>query len=106
MTSSLYFAITLSAVVTIALRSLPVLLLSRFAMPQIVRDWLGFVPAAIMAAIVAAELIHKPELTPSGISISLVAAVAASVTGAVSRSLFLTVIAGVAAFLMVRTFLG
>jgi branched-subunit amino acid transport protein len=75
-------------------------------MPQIVRDWLGFVPASIMAAIVAAELIHKPELTESGISISLVAAVAATLAGAVSRSLFLTVIVGVVAFLIARTLLA
>ncbi len=63
MTGSLYLAIGLSAAVTIILRAFPVLLLSRFAMPQVVRDWLGFVPAAIMAAIVAAELIHKPEFS-------------------------------------------
>jgi branched-subunit amino acid transport protein len=106
MSGSLYLAIGLSAVVTIILRAFPVLLLSRFAMPQIVRDWLGFVPASIMAAIVAAELIHKPEFTESGISISLVAAVAATLTGAASRSLFLTVIVGVTAFLIGRTLLG
>jgi branched-subunit amino acid transport protein len=53
MSGSLYLAIGLSAVVTIILRAFPVLLLSRFAMPQVVRDWLGFVPASIMAAIVA-----------------------------------------------------
>jgi branched-subunit amino acid transport protein len=53
-----------------------------------------------------AELIHKPELTESGISISLVAAVAATLAGAVSRSLFLTVIVGVVAFLIARTLLA
>ncbi len=106
MSGSLYLAIGLSAVVTIILRAFPVLLLSRFVMPQIVRDWLGFVPASIMAAIVAAELIHKPELTGSGISISLVAALAATLTGVVSRSLFLTVIVGVVAFLIARSLLG
>lgn len=106
MIGSLYLAIGLSAAVTIILRAFPVLLLSRFAMPQVVRDWLGFVPASIMAALVAAELIHKPEVTQSGISISLVAALVATLTGAISRSLFLTVIAGVVAFLIARAFLG
>lgn len=106
MTGSLTLAIGLSAAVTIILRAFPVLLLSRFAMPQVVRDWLGFVPAAIMAAIVAAELIHKPEFSQSGVSISLVAAFAATLAGVVSRSLFVTVIVGVVAFLIARTLLA
>ena len=105
MTGSLYLAIGLSAVVTIILRACPVLLLSRFAMPQVVRDWLGFVPVAIMASIVAAELIHKPEFSESGVSISLVAALAATLAGVVSRSLFVTVIVGVVAFLIARPLL-
>lgn len=105
MTGSLYLAIGLSAAVTIILRAFPVLLLSRFDMPRVVRDWLGFVPAAIMAAIVAAELIHKPEFSQSGVSISLLAAIAATLAGVVSRSLFVTVIVGVVAFLIARTLL-
>ncbi|MEN5279330.1 hypothetical protein ABE527_20645 [Brucella sp. TWI432] len=55
------------------------------------------------AAIMAAELIHKPEFTESSVNISLVAAFAAMLAGVVSRGLFVTVIVGVVAFLMART---
>lgn len=99
MTSSIYLAIALSAAVTVALRAGPILLLSRFTMPTILQDWLSFVPAAIMAAIIAAELIHKPAMTPSGLSISLLAAFLATLAGAATRSLFVTVVAGVLTFL-------
>ncbi|VTM10778.1 Uncharacterised protein [Raoultella terrigena] len=51
-----------------------------------------------MAAIIAAELLGKPALSGSGISISLLAAAAATVAGVLTRSLFATVIAGMVAF--------
>lgn len=92
-------AIVASALVTALLRVVPVLLLSRFRMPPVLQQWLSFIPAAIMSAIIAAELIGKPALTNSGLSISLLAAVVATLIGALSRSLFATVIAGMAAFM-------
>ena len=105
MTNYLYLAIALSAFVTVALRAVPILLLSRFTMPTLLQEWLSFVPAAIMAAIIAAELIHKPAMTSSGLSVSLLAALSATLAGVVSRSLFLTVIAGVLAFLGLQALL-
>ncbi|MDR5653170.1 AzlD domain-containing protein [Ruixingdingia sedimenti] len=98
-------AILLAALVTFALRAGPVLLLSRRELPGPVRDWLGFIPAAIMAAIIAAELTAKPEFTPGGISLSLLAAVAAALAGVVTRSLFVTVLAGILAFLAAQAWL-
>ncbi|HHX2099349.1 TPA: hypothetical protein ACVFH3_005405 [Pseudomonas aeruginosa] len=58
-----------------------------------------------MAAIVAAELIHKPEFSDSGVSVSLLPALAATLAGVLSRSLFVTVIVDVVAFLFVRSLL-
>lgn len=106
MTDPFYLAIALSALVTVALRAVPILLLARFAMPRNVQEWLSFVPAAIMAAIIAAELIHKPAMTSSGLSLSLLAAFAATLAGIASRSLFVTVIAGVLAFLGLQALLA
>ena len=51
-----------------------------------------------MAAIVTAELVGKPVLTSSGISISALAALTATLVGLVTRSLFATVIVGMVAF--------
>jgi len=106
MTSEIYLAIAISAAVTLALRVMPILLLSRFKMPQKARDWLDFIPGSIMAAIIASELIHKPEFTQSGISVSWLAALTATSVGIASRNLFLTVIAGVAAFLTIQALLA
>lgn len=98
MERNILLAIIASAVVTALMRVVPVLLLSRFRMPPALQQWLSFIPAAIMAAIIASELLGKPAMTTSGISISLLAAAIATLVGIVSRSLFATVIAGMVAF--------
>lgn len=99
MERNILLAIIASALVTVLMRVVPVLLLSRFRMPPALQQWLSFIPAAIMSAIIAAELVGKPALTSGGLSISLLAAVVATLVGALSRSLFATVIAGMAAFM-------
>ncbi|EPK7358116.1 AzlD domain-containing protein [Kluyvera intermedia] len=98
MERNILLAILASAAVTALMRVVPVLLLSRFRMPPALQQWLSFIPAAIMAAIITAELLGKPALTSSGISVSLLAAAVATLVGIMSRSLFATVIAGMVAF--------
>ena len=98
MERNIILAIVASALVTALMRTVPVLLLSRFRLAPVIQQWLSFIPSAIMAAIIAAELLGKPALSGSGISISLLAAAAATVAGALTRSLFATVIAGMVAF--------
>lgn len=98
MERNILLAILASAAVTALMRVVPVLLLSRFRMPPALQQWLSFIPAAIMAAIITAELVGKPALTSSGISVSLLAAAVATLVGIISRSLFATVIAGMVAF--------
>ena len=98
MERNILLAIIVSALVTALMRVVPVLLLSRFRMPPSVQQWLSFIPAAIMAAIITAELLGKPAMTTSGISISLLAAAIATLVGILSRSLFATVLAGMVAF--------
>lgn len=98
MERNIILAILASALVTALMRTVPVLLLSRFRLAPVIQQWLSFIPSAIMAAIIAAELLGKPALSGSGISISLLAAAAATVAGVLSRSLFATVIAGMVAF--------
>ncbi|WP_159868239.1 MULTISPECIES: AzlD domain-containing protein [unclassified Raoultella] len=98
MERNIILAILASALVTALMRTVPVLLLSRFRLAPVIQQWLSFIPSAIMAAIIAAELLGKPALSGSGISISLLAAAVATATGALTRSLFATVIAGMVAF--------
>ncbi|QNN56039.1 AzlD domain-containing protein [Diaphorobacter ruginosibacter] len=106
MSTSGYVALLVSALVTLLLRVLPILLMSRMRLGATARSWLGFIPASIMAAMVAAELILKPEWSSSGLSISALAAAVATVCGLISRSLFVTVLAGVAAFMGLQFWLG
>lgn len=98
MERNIILAILASALVTALMRTVPILLLSRFRLAASLQQWLSFIPSAILAAIVTAELISKPALTDSGISISLLAALAATIAGVVTRSLFATVIVGMVAF--------
>jgi branched-subunit amino acid transport protein len=105
MERNIILAILASALVTALMRTIPILLLSRFRLASILQQWLSFIPSAIMAAIVTAELVGKPALTDSGISISLLAALAATITGVITRSLFATAIVGMMAFSALRYFL-
>ncbi|MEG1209529.1 MAG: AzlD domain-containing protein [Leclercia sp.] len=98
--------IVAAALVTALMRTVPVLLLSRFRLPEVVQQWLSFIPVAIMAAIVTAELLSKPAMTSSGISIALLAAGCATVVGIITRGLFATVLAGVVAYTAAGYFLA
>lgn len=98
MERNILLTIIASALVTALMRTVPALLLSRFRLPEVVQQWLSFIPTAIMAALVTAELLSKPAITSSGISISLLAATLATVVGIITRGLFATVITGVVAF--------
>ncbi len=98
MERNILLAIFISALVTALMRTVPILLLSRFRLAQGLQQWLSFIPAAMMAAIVCAELLGKPVMTSGGFSISLLAAVVAILTGIITRSLFATIIAGMVAF--------
>ncbi|GEO81175.1 AzlD domain-containing protein [Pararhodospirillum oryzae] len=98
MASSFLLSLLGCAVVTVLVRVAPVLLLSHLAFPAGVRAWLTYVPAAVMAAILAGEFLHHPALSPAGWSVSLLAAGVSLGVGLLTRSLFLTVLAGVAGY--------
>lgn len=98
-------AVILSALVTICVRAIPIVLLSQVRLPPLIYNWLGFIPAAIMAAIIAAELTASPAYTTSGWSISALAATASLAIGVCTRSLFWTVLVGIAAFIALQTIL-
>ena len=102
MNSHLGPTILLCAAITIVVRVAPVMFLSRFELPRAIKDWLSFVPAAIMAALIATELLLEPGTSSVGPSIPWISALIATVAGVVTRSLFCTVIAGVLAYLTLQ----
>ena len=79
------------AAVTAVPRVLPLLVLSRFQLPQWLLDWLRYVPVAVLAALLALETLS------TGMAGLLAVAVALGVAAA-TRSLLGTVLAGVAAY--------
>jgi branched-subunit amino acid transport protein len=83
------------ALVTALPRVLPLVLLSRFALPQWLLDWLSFVPVAVLAALTAIEVLMPGGRGPAFHAASLVAIAAAFAVAATTRNLLATVAAGV-----------
>ena len=79
------------ALVTAVPRVLPLVVLSRLRLPRWAVDWLGYVPIAVLSALLALELSSAPR---AGLPSILVALAVAWGT----RSLLPTVAAGVAVF--------
>lgn len=86
------------ALVTAVPRVLPLVLLSRFSLPQWLLDWLRFVPVAVLAALTAIEV-----LMPGGKALALhppalLAIGAAFAVAAWTRGLLAPAAAGVALY--------
>jgi len=87
------------ALVTALPRVLPLVALARFELPGWLREWLGYVPLAVLAALLAIEvLLPGGKLGFSLANPALPALAAAFAVAGWSRSLIETVIAGVAAY--------
>lgn len=86
------------ALATAVPRVLPLVLLSRFSLPQWLLDWLRFVPVAVLAALTAIEV-----LMPGGKALAfhppaLLAIAAAFAVAAWTRGLLAPAAAGVALY--------
>jgi len=93
-------AIAASAFVTAVIRAVPVLFLARRKFPVILRNWLSFVPAAILSAIIATEVVTDKETTSFGFSVAFLATLASFAAGLLSRSLLVAVVASILAYLL------
>lgn len=92
-----------AAAVTFVPRVLPLMVMSRFVLPQWVMRWLGYVPVAVMAALVAQEVLTQSgKIVLSWGNPELWAAVLAFVAAILSRSLLATVLAGIIALMALR----
>lgn len=94
------WAIAVAAVVTGLIRIVPIMTLSHRPFPAIFRCWLNFVPAAVLSAIIAVEILNKPQTTSFGVSVAFLSALATVITGMLTKSLFATVIASILAYLL------
>lgn len=94
-----YWLVALCALFTISMRALPILLLANVQNNDFTREWLSFIPAAVMSAIIVAEVLGKPAFTSSGWSLSGLAVLFCFLAGVATRSLFLTVLTGIVSFM-------
>jgi branched-subunit amino acid transport protein len=87
------------AAVTAVPRVLPFVLLSKIELPRWLLGWLAYVPVAVLAALLAIEVLMveaRPALSLA--NPSLLAIVPALAVAGVTRSLIATVFAGVATY--------
>ena len=84
------------AAVTIVPRVLPLVLLSRIALPAWVLAWLAYVPVAVLAALLALEvLVEEGRPAVSAANPALLAIVPTLAIAALTRSLIATAVSGV-----------
>lgn len=87
------------AAVTAVPRVVPLVLLSRITLPEWLLAWLAYVPVAVLAALLAIEVLvvdGRPAL--SAANPALLAIVPALAVAGFTRSLIATVVAGVGAY--------
>ncbi len=84
-------------------RMLPMVILSRLKIPGPVAQWLGFVPAAVLAAIIAPSLLMPDRyLYLSLHNTYLLSAVPAALVAVKTRSLVWTLLAGMLAMSLLQ----
>lgn len=95
-----------AAILTFLPRVIPLMILSRFELPEWIERWLSFVPIAVMAALIGQELfLHDGKWIPLGSNLNLLAAIPAFIVAIKTRSLLLTVVTGVLSLMFLRLWL-
>ena len=108
MTEGLVWAVIAGMAVTnVALRFVPLAILSRVSLPRVVERWLSYVPVTVMAAIAAVEVVRpQGRWLPPLSNPYLFAAIPTALVYRYTRSLLGATLAGVGAFLAFRQLLG
>ena len=105
--SAVLLVIIGTGIVTVIPRVLPLVLLSRVSLPNLVVRWLGFVPVAVLAALLAQSVIFvggKPALPPQ--NLALLAVAPTLLVAARTHSLIGTVVVGIGSMALLRLALG
>lgn len=91
--------------VTAIPRMIPFVLLNGRTLSKDAQDWLGFVPVAVLSAILVPELLlHNGRIDLSFSNLYFWAAVPAFLAGIRSRNLFLTIVVGMGTLAFFRFF--
>ncbi|GAA3592136.1 AzlD domain-containing protein [Gibbsiella greigii] len=103
MNEPILFTVIACAVITIAVRALPIVFLASATLPRFMLSWLSFVPSGIMVGIVILELVGKTD-QEGGIIAPVVSALVTTIVAVSTKSLFTTVFVGVGFYLIWFTF--
>ncbi|MDO7907388.1 AzlD domain-containing protein [Paenibacillus sp. JX-17] len=90
-----------TAVVTVLPRVLPLILLSKAQLPQLALRWLNYIPVAVLAALLGAELLLDEGRFAPHIG-GLMAAALTIIAAAITRSLLAAVTVGILAMALLR----
>lgn len=91
------------ALVTWLPRVLPLVVFSRMPLPAWALRFLNHVPVAVMAALLAQELLIADEtLVPLSSNMKLIAAIPTFIVGILTRSLMGTVLTGIISLMLLR----
>ncbi|AEF93566.1 branched-chain amino acid transport [Desulfotomaculum nigrificans CO-1-SRB] len=92
--------------VTYIPRMLPMAVLSRVNIPQGLLNWLGYVPVAVLSALLAPELLLKNGHLSINLSNTyLLAAIPCVLAGVYTKNIFITVITGMVTVVLLNNFL-
>lgn len=104
---SVLWVIVGAGAVTVAPRVLPLVLLSRLTLPPGLVTWLGYIPIAVLSALLAqAALLVNGRVALPPHNLSALAVLPALVVAVYTRSLIWTVLGGMAAMALLRLLLG
>lgn len=107
--SDLAFALMVAgmALVTYLPRLLPALVLQRRRVPPFIAAWLRYVPVAVLAALLLPSLlVAEGKFNLAWDNLYLWAALPAGLVALRTRSMFATVLAGMAVVALARLFIG
>lgn len=95
-----------TGLVTLLPRIVPMVLVRRLELPEVVSRWLGFVPIAVIASLLAQELL-MPEgnVALPRENLQIVAGIPALITVVMTRSLIGCVVAGILTMTLLRLLL-
>lgn len=94
-----------AALVTFIPRVVPLMILSRFELPEWGKRWLNYVPISVMAALIGQEiLMNDGKISSLTNNVELVAAIPTFWIAIKTRSLLGTVLAGIISIIILSLF--
>ncbi|MFW6022543.1 MAG: AzlD domain-containing protein [Bacillota bacterium] len=105
MRTEILILITGMALVTYIPRVLPLLILSKLDIPGVIIRWLKYIPAAILAALLAPNLFMiDGEIAVNLKNVNLLASIPTFVVAFYKKNIFMTIIVGVLSVIILKLF--